>query len=178
MSLRLSLFAALVAAASACRCAIPDFPDCDKSTAIFGEVLSYEVTPCADSDGVNDYALAKVQLEAIYKQADGLNLSVGDTIVVRTAVQGATCGYPMQAGTSYLLFPTVVANPLCDLLETATNLQVSSCDGNKQSPTKQELAEYEEACANGGGNTCQQECESKCERRCERYCSWRGSHFG
>ena len=173
MTLRIALLAALCAAASACRCVTPPFPNCEVETAIFGEVLSYDVTPCADSDGVNDYALGTVKLNAVYKQAEGLDLNVGDTIVVRTAVQSATCGYRMQPGTSYLLFPGVVTNPSCDLLETETNLQVSSCDGNKQSPTKSELAEFEKACGTVG-DPCLDECLAKCEHKCDGICNWKG----
>ena len=161
MALRWLLCAALVAMASACRCRLPTFPNCETETAILVKVHSYEVVPCPDSDGVNDYALAKVELAAVYKQADGLCLNVGDTILIRTAVQGATCGYPMEVGTTYLLFPTIVHNPRCDALETATNLQVSSCDGNIPSPAKATVLEFEKAC----GNTSEPGCKCVCESR-------------
>jgi hypothetical protein len=167
----LAVFGALSRLGEACKCAQPDFPNCEKPNGIYGEVLSYTITPCPDSDGVNDYALVRVRIEEVFKQSPGLGLQAGNVMTVRSAVQSATCGYfsSDSVGKKYLLTTESPSAPRCDTLATDTNLQISSCDGNIVEPTQQQVRAYGATC----GISCHEKCESRCVRGCQRICSGR-----
>jgi hypothetical protein len=176
----------------ACKCALPEFPNCEKEIGFNGEVLSYTVTQCPDSDGVNDYALVQIRVDELFKQPAGLGLQAGKIVTVRSPVQSATCGYfsSEAVGKRYLLTPGPASPPRCDALQTDTNLSIGSCDGNIEEPSEAQVRAYAAACGtpskpspgNSGpqesppqvpdpavDSTCLKECGAGCAR-CQRRC--------
>lgn len=103
---------------------------------------------------------------------------------VRSAVQGATCGYQMQPGEEYIIYTAPQKPPSCEIDNNKNpDFGVNLCGGNIASPTADQVAELAEACGAlceglaPPEPTCEEKCEAKCTKRCEDWCNatpWRG----
>jgi hypothetical protein len=181
----------------ACTCPPAEFPNCNKEIGFYGEVLSYTVTPCPDSDGINDNALVQIRVDELFKQPAGLGLQAGKIVTLSSPVQSGTCGYfsSEAVGKRFLLTlsPPSRGPPRCDALQTDTNLSTIRCDGNIEEPSEAQVRAYVAACGApppstpspeysgppesppqvpdpAVDSTCLKECGARCARRCQRRC--------
>lgn len=175
------VYAALLSLASACSCVPPEpFPNCDASIVLYGKALSNTPIKCTSAadeepiDGVVPFApaaqtLVKFKVTAVLKAPQDVAVSAGDVVNVRSYVQSATCGYQMQAGIEYILFPSPSKPPACEAVnaEGAVDLAANSCAPNIQNPTDEQVQQLAKECgATLPLSPCQQSCYARCDRRC------------
>ena len=179
------VYAAVLGVAAACSCAPrPTFPDCEAPIVLYGKALSNNEIGCTlepdddPNDGIVPFSpaaqtLSKFQVTAVLKQSAELGLSVGDVVDVRSYVQSATCGYQLQPGSEYLLFPYQSDPPACEKVESGVvNLDVAVCSPHIRNPTKEQVGALSEECGVDVGepepSPCQQKCYARCDKRCAR----------